>query len=302
MIKSVTITNYIGDSITLKMGDPSPEHGLIIRSIDGLGPAKATINMTDISTSDGGIYNSSRLDKRNIVMELLLAHCPTIEDARLNTYRYFPIKKSLMFEIETDRRRAYTIGYVESNTPSIFSEQETVQISIICPDPYFYASDGKKVTGFSGITSKFHFPWHNTVELQEVVFGTIESIRSRTIYYNGDSDIGVVIELHAVGDVVNPTVYNIGTQEFITIDTDKLESLTGHGMIAGDDITISTERGNKGIYLLRDGNTYNILNTIGRDSDWFQLSEGDNVFAYVAEDGAENLMISITNNVIYEGV
>jgi hypothetical protein len=285
------------------MGDLEPSSGLYIESIDGLGPANSTINTTDISTNDGSVYNSARLQERNIVFTFLFTtQNPTAEQARLNTYKYFPIKKKIKIEIVTDTRKAFIYGYVESNSPNIFSEETGAQISVICPDPYFYAIDGKTVTSFSGITSKFHFPWHNSVDFEEIVMGTIETIGSRTIYYTGDSDVGIKIDIHAVGPVVNPTVYNIETQEFVTIDTTKLQTLTGQGIIAGDDITISTVRGNKSIMLLRNGNYYNILNTIGRNSDWFQLSEGDNVFAYVADDGGENMMITIENEVIYEGI
>lgn len=69
MIKSVTVTNYLGDSIKLDLTRPDAS-GFIIKSIEGLGPAKASINTSDISTNDGGIFNSSRLDKRNIVFDL----------------------------------------------------------------------------------------------------------------------------------------------------------------------------------------------------------------------------------------
>lgn len=54
--------------------------------------------------------------------------------------------------------------------------------------------------------------------------------------------------------------------------------------------------------LIREGIGYNILNCLSRDSDWFQLAKGDNIFAYTADSGAENLQFTIQNQTAYEGV
>ena len=88
----------------------------------------------------------------------------------------------------------------------------------------------------------------------------------------------------------------------MSIDTEKLARITGSGIIAGDDIIISTVKRNKSIYLLRNGIRTNILNCLDRDADWFQLSKGDNLFAYTVEDGLENLQFRIENRTIFEGV
>ena len=86
------------------------------------------------------------------------------------------------------------------------------------------------------------------------------------------------------------------------VDTDKLTALTGAGLGAGDTIIISTIKGAKSIYLLRLGVYINVLNCLDRNSDWFQLSKGDNVFAYEVETGASNLEFRIENQTLYEGV
>ena len=70
MIKSITVTNHTGDSIKVELTRPEFS-GFAITNIEGLGPVKADINMTDISTYDGGLYNSSRLGIRNIVFNII---------------------------------------------------------------------------------------------------------------------------------------------------------------------------------------------------------------------------------------
>ena len=88
----------------------------------------------------------------------------------------------------------------------------------------------------------------------------------------------------------------------MTINTEKIASFTGSGIVAGDDIVISTVTGNKYVNLVRAGETTNIINCIDKNSSWFKLSKGDNVFAYVAEEGLNNIQFSVQNQIVYEGV
>lgn len=304
MIKSIKITNYLGESLTLEMGSPD-KSGLFIKKIEGLGPPKADINAKELATSDGGVYNSARATTRNIVLTLGFLFNPTIEDMRQLTYKYFPIKQKLRFRIETDNRIAETYGYVESNEPEIFSKDEDTQISIICPDPYFYSAgkDGTQVTVFSGVEAQFEFPFSNESLTENLIeIGTLQYSTEQNIYYAGDSEVGVLITIHAIGSAGTITIYNTGTREMMKIDADKIETLTGDGIINGDDIIISTSKGDKYINLVRNGVTKNILNALDKTSDWFQLAKGDNIFAYTATSGATNLQFKIENKLIYEGV
>lgn len=305
MIKSVTIKNHLGESVKIVLSETNPNHGMIIKDINGLGPAKANINMTDLATKDGSLYNSARLDKRNITMQLMLTEAPDIETSRQRTYKYFPIKKRILFTIELDNRIAKTYGYVESNEPDIFSKEETMSVSIICDDPYFYLAkgDGINTTTFYGVEPLFEFDFGNeSLDEDLIEFGSIENETEKNVYYDGDSEVGITITIHALGEVHNITIYNVVTREYMEIDTDIINELTGSGIVAGDTIIISTIRGNKSILLLRGGIYTNILNCLTRGSDWFQLAKGDNIFTYICEYGSENLEFKIENQVIYEGV
>jgi len=304
MIKAITTTNYLGESIKMELRFPE-KSGFVIQSITGLGPSKANINSTELSTADGSLYNSARVTSRNIVLSLQLLDNPSIESTRQKSYKYFPIKKRVRLLIETDNRTCETYGYVEANEPNIFSNFETTQISILCPDPYFYSTgdDGNTVTVFSGIEPVFKFPFGNESLTENLIeMGVVITNQEQTIYYQGDSEIGVVIYIHAMGNVTNLTIYNSGTREVMKIDTTRLVLLTGFGIIAGDDILISTVRGNKFIQLLRNGIYINILNCLDKDANWFQLTKGDNVFSFTAATGITSLQFRIENQTVYEGV
>lgn len=304
MIKSVTITNHLDESIKLDLFNPE-ESGFIIKSIEGLGPVKANINFKELATNDGSIDNSARLSSRNIVMSLQFMESPTIEETRLKSYKYFPIKRNIKFLIETDNRICETIGRVETNVPTIFSNAEGCQISILCSNPYFYSAgeNGTNQTIFYGTEPLFEFPFSNESLTEDLIeFGSIENRTEGTIYYDGDAEIGITIQIHAVGEAEGLVIYNTKTREIMRINDDKLKSLMGSGIQAGDEITITTSRGEKGIYMLRSGVTTNILNSLEKPIKWFQLSKGDNTFAYTASAGLTNLQFRIENKVIYEGV
>ena len=304
MIRAVTVTNYLGESKRFELAFPE-KSGVIIQKISGLGPSKADINVTETSTNDGALFNSAHVTARNIVLSLKLLPNPQVEDTRQETYKYFPIKQRVTLIVETDNRICETYGYVESNEPDIFNKSETTQISIVCPDSYFYSSgsNGTDVTTFYGAESSFEFPFSNESTTQKLImFGSIKNTTEEVVYYSGDAEVGIVIKIHAVAEVKNITIYNAKTREIMRIDTTKLERLTGNGIIAGDEIIISTIKGDKSVTLLRNGIYTNILNCLDKNSDWFQLVKGDNIFYYTADEGVYNMYFRIENKKVYEGV
>lgn len=300
MIKSVTITNYVGDTVKINLTEAEPKHGMIIQSITGLGPPTANVRMTELSNMDGALYNSAKANKRNIVLSLIFTFAPTIEDTRLRSYKFFPIKKPLTCMIETDNRIVEALGYVETNTPDVFSPNESCQISIICDDPYFYSAgpDGIKYVVFYGINPMFEFIFSNeSLTAPMLEFSSIEKKKENNVYYEGDAEVGITIIIHATGPVEGIKIYNTGTREFMYLKVygdDKL--------IAGDTVIITSERSNKKVTLIREGRKHNILNKLDRTSNWFTLVKGDNLFAFTADTGDLNLQFRIEYRNLYEGV
>lgn len=302
MIKSITVTNYLGDSIVLELMRPE-KSGFVVTSVTGLGPGKANINTSEVSTTDGSLFNSARVPSRNIVISVKYLWKNTIEEARHLSYKYFPIKRKVTLLIETDNRMAEIEGYVESNDPDIFSKEEGSDISIICPSPFFYDAYENHITSFSGIEPAFEFPFSNESLTENLLeFSVIRDVTDRVITYTGDHEIGVTITIRAIGDAGDISIYNVDTKEVMYIYSSAIEALTGTGISAGDEITICTEIGKKSATLIRSGIATNILNCLNKDADWFQLVKGDNTFAYTAKTGKNNLRLEIQNRVIYEGV
>ncbi len=325
MINSVTVTNHLGKSLRLELARPELT-GLAITSLTGIGPGKATINTTELATTDGSIYNSGKLPERNIVIEITYLFHSTIEEARHISYEFFPLKKKITLEFETELKTVKIEGYVESNDPNIFSKQVKSQISIVCPDPYFYAIKDQ-ATYFSSVVPLFEFPFENDgldlthvsfprtdlypsedlypgvpVFEPNIEFGDLRFDRIQNIFYEGNADTGIYIRMHALSKATDIKIYDITTRGEIDIDTDIITSLTGNTVIKGDDIEICTIKGKKKATITRNGITYNILNAINRDADWFQLSYGDNAFAYDFEGDTMALQFEIYNSILFEGI
>lgn len=306
MIQAISIINDKSEVLTLELSRPELSNIAVI-SVTGLGPGKANVVVTEMSTQDGATLASTRFSSRNIVLGLkfLSWNGESIEDVRQKTYKYFPVKKNVSLIIETDNRKAFISGTVESNDPTIFSNSEGTDISIICPDPFFYSikNGGVVTTTFSGHEPKFEFPFSNeslTDNLLEI--GKVELGTERNVYYAGDADTGIAITIHALGPATGIVIYNTKTGGTMKINDTKLVAIMKSGIKVGDDIVICTMQGKKTIYMIRDGQATNILNCLERDVDWFQLTPGDNLFAYTAVTGNQNLQFKIENRIVYEGV
>lgn len=301
MIRSITVINHLNESLKIELVRPELS-GLAVKKIEGLGPVQANINLTKLATADGGLDNSARLDSRNLVFSFIFLEHPTIEDTRLLTYRYFPIKRNVTIVVETDRRICRATGRVENNEPSIFDKLEGCQISILCPNPYFQTEEEEEET-LSGVEALFEFPFENDSLTEPLLeFGEIYTRTEGTVYYEGDAETGFTIRIHSLGVVSGLVIYNINTREAMRINDEKLIAIAGSGIKAGDDIVIITEKGKKSITLIREGTEINILNALEKPIKWFQLYKGDNLFAFIAETGVTNLMFKIDYTTLYEGV
>lgn len=301
MIKSVTVTNHLGESLKMDL-ENYEETGFLISSIDGLGPGSADISTTELAATDGAVYNSARLISRNIVINLIFIGQDSIETLRQKTYKFFPLKKDLTLMVETDNRSLQIDGYVESNEPDIFSDQEGTSISIICPNPYFY-SVVTNSTVFSGIEPMFEFPFSNESLTENLIeFAEIRTKYENVIYYDGDAETGVVIKIHFSGEVDNIAIYNVNSRETMKIDTTKLAAIVGSAIQSSDDLIISTITGKKSITFVRSGKEYNVLNCLDRDSKWIKLDIGQNVIAFTAEAGEHNMQFEVYNDVLFGGI
>jgi len=301
MIESFVITNHLGESMTMELRNPD-NSGFQVLSVDGLGPSKAEIAVTEMSGQDGADFNSARANTRNVVFRLGFLPKPDIETIRQKSYKYFPLRRPIRIQINATNRQAYVYGYVESNEPDIFSERESCIISVLCPRAHVY-DIYEQITNFSSKINLFEFPFSNESLVSPLIeFSEFGTESEKNIVYEGGMPVGIVITIHATGPANDVVMTDSDTLETLSIDSAVLISMTGSDIIAGDEIVISTVKGNKYATLTRSSVDYNILNALGANPTWFEIDRGDNRFAFSADSGLSNLLFEISNEIAYEGI
>lgn len=256
--------------------------------IDGLNPVTATINTTEFATSDGAMFNSSRIGTRNIVLYIKIF--PDIEKNRLNLYSFFKIKSDVTLYFRHDSLNVYITGKVESFELDHFSNSQVAQISILCADPYFRSTESQLIE-FSNVISLFEFPF--SIAEEGIEFSRIEKVKTKIINA-GEMSTGVTIQLYASTDqILNPVIYNLTNNTYFGLNFD---------MNQGDLITITTHFNNKKVTLLRDGVETNILYAVQDGSTWLQLEPGENELSYSCDEGENNLTVSVEYTELFEGV
>lgn len=142
MIEKFIITNeFLNDRLELELNKPNLS-GIYVREVTGLGYPSSSIPITELALSDINYYNHSLFETRNIVFTLSFVTGVNVELVRQILYRFFPSKVEIKIEIHTtDLSPVYITGYVETLESSIFSNDETIQISLLCVNPYFITSE-----------------------------------------------------------------------------------------------------------------------------------------------------------------
>lgn len=161
MIKTVSVVNQFGDEISTNFVG-AYEAPYVITKIEGHGPVGADINLTQFATNDGAMYNSARVGERTMTLTLAVVAQPgkTIEHARRWIYKTYAVKNRVEMAFVTDTGTYIMTGYVEKCEPDIFEKITKVKITIVCPDPYFYAP-ARTVTSISSVKGGFEFPFND---------------------------------------------------------------------------------------------------------------------------------------------
>lgn len=233
-----------------------------IRNIDGLGPVAAQINTGQYGSIHGEFYMGSFTGKRNIV--LTLGFRPnwidqTIENLRQLIYSYFMPETQVKLRVTSTHMAQVDIdGYVESCEPNMFSSDPEMQVSIICPNPYFY---GSSITVIPG----------STLALPD---GTPTEIN-----YMGTVPTGFVLSV-----MPSDTVAAMSNKEIRFINDDVYATPDIFIVTATVDATqylqVSSEQGNKYVRQIAtpSGNKTSILGKQAPGSVWMQLNNGVNKF------------------------
>lgn len=258
--------------------------------IEGLTPTATTINTSIAGTIDGSFFNSCRTESRNIVATIILRG--DIEGNRQRLYRIFPRKIPVTVYFANKNRDVKIEGYVESIEGDLFSKQEQMQISILCPRPYF--EDVNTETNVIGEVQSL-FEWPFSISEDDPIEISSETTTFIYTYENkGDVETGAVFTFQILGSITNLTLTNFTTEMYIGFN---------YEFSAGDVVTVSTIQGKLSAKLVRNGEETNLINYLQSGSTWVKLAIGDNELIYQVSSGSdEDVICSFVAPTLYGGV
>ena len=271
------IENASGEVLTLT----GVESEFQVVSITGLNPPQAQLNLTDIAGMDGAKFNSSKLQTRNIVITLKINN--EVERNRQILYLFFRTKEKCVFYFTNQNRNVNIVGYVENVECDLFSDAELMQISIICPYPYFQ-SINQIIEDISNEQAAFYFPFSIDID-EPIPISTYTENRTANVINNSESESGAIIQINVLENVSKIEIRNTDNGDDFTLN---------YSFEAGDQIIINTNKGQKSVRLIRGGLSTNIFSAVAQGSVFFQLGIGDNHFSYLVDDGADDEFIFIT--------
>lgn len=258
----ITATNFYGNTLQVT------QNSLFRVVAAGLDQPTAAIFLADLATKDGSLYNSSKLNNRNVVLTVW-PNGYSVEAARHELYKIFKSSRYVRLDVETGTRACWCEGYIESAPSDFDSSAQEMQISIICPDPFLRAKT-------------------------PVTAAVATAATPVTIANAGDFDCGAEYTITATGACSGFSITNATTGQTFTVNT---------ALAAGDTLKLTTVRGSLSlIYTAAGQDPVNILNLMGEGSEWPMLRPGNNSVSFNATEGAVNASMSVTFTPLYGGI
>lgn len=288
--REVICTNQNGTTVTFTERAFTP---FLLCKIEGVYEVTNNVTISENTMNDGGTYQGSVAKKRNIVI--------TFKDEENHAYNrnllyaLFQSKTKGKLTFKEDENVRAIDYYVEKLSSDGLPKHRTYVVSLLCPDPYFYEPSDEYVS-MSAWLGAFEFP-HQFRETKEEI-GYRSSVRIQDIENQIAADgIGVTITLTANGNVTNPSITRIESDESIKIGSESYP-FTMH---SNDELKITTMDNDKHIYLISGGVENEINQYLTEDSVFFQLMRGHNSIGYDADEGADALTVTISYRFKYEG-
>lgn len=255
--------------------------------IDGLTRPPTSINTAIAGGIDGSFFNSARVERRNLVISIILRG--DIETNRQALYTIFPLKSKCTIYFSNKNRDVKIEGFVETLEADLFTMQERVQVSIICPRPYWQDMN-EIIDSISTTVNLFQFPFSIS---EPIPFAEIYNEPHAFLNNLGDSETGFTIVTTLEKNLSTLTFTNLTTGEFFKVD---------YTMLEGDTFILSTIQGGLNVRIEREGSSINLLNYIGAGSSWIKLVTGLNDITYSCGSDEADFPIAINAIWLYGGV
>ena len=267
----------------------------------GLNPVPSQLQLKPLVGLDGQRYQGQKLSTRNIVLTLRING--DAEANREELYYMFPQKDWVRFTFITDYKEVYIEGYVETVECALFTNSETMQVSILCPDPLFreYKKEHVPLAYFE---YGFEFPLAIEPRIDNPDYGSdaipisgTTQVQTAIINNTTQLDIPLEIQIQCTESGFNPTITNNPHLR----DSESIGFALPNAMSVGDEIYINTDPANlQCTYRTANNVETNIMKYLTANSSFIELRPGFNEMSYASANG--NGSITITFQKRYRGV
>ena len=294
MINKIIYENERGISIELNREGP-----LFLSSVNGFDGLESEIISSQSAYQDGISISKTILKDR-----LLTLNCYINIDneqqryiLKRKLYNAFNPKIKGSMKIYTDAGQLRGANNLRVIQAPLFeddyeglNELVSFQIQLTMPLPYFVDINTNRVD-FGNDIGNFFFDLEIEKEGKELSIKNNSIVTN--IYNAGDAETPLRVIFKSKSNVKNPSIYNVYTKEFIKINKE---------MQPGEEITITTDIGNKRVESYLNGVTTNIFNLLDIQSSFMWLDIGDNIIRYDAEENIQQLEVYIYYTNYYLGV
>lgn len=210
MFFSLILENANGDRVDMT----TTANQYMTAKVEGLNPPPGTISTSSYAGMDGSYLNNAFIEKRNVVIHFEMRGIG-VEKRRHQLYKVVKPSRYVKVYYKTAGIDVFTEGYVETCEVNNFEMLTTGQISILCPDIYWYSTTSV-IAYYSQITGAFTFPFPTESNPEPFILGKYNTQNMMTIVNDGDK-IGFTLVIEALEDARSPTLYNADTDEYLQI-------------------------------------------------------------------------------------
>ena len=233
-----------------------------LRSVSGLNPTKATLSESNVVGTPGVKIVGSTIDKRAIVFTIRVNH--PCERNRATLLEYLTPGNEITIGVKTSLKEVSIKGIVETNEYEIYTNDQTMQVSVLCEYPYFNIKSSERTTYSVESVGGFQFPLQFTEE-DTIRFDDLTLLDKLVIYNYGQITTGLELELEFYDNTTNPKIYNVDkpTEYF---------GLRGE-FVPGDIVKINTNAlADDKVLLIRSGKSEKILRKMMNGNTWLKIS------------------------------
>lgn len=269
------LENESGNIVDLNDGEK-----YVVLSVSGLNPPTASIFTAKSPNRKGVKYNGSTLNERNIVATIKILG--DVEKNRNDLYEWTDTEQYTKIYYRNGTKNVYCEGHIQDCEIDMFTDNEVVNIAIICENPYW--KDLQEISAeISALLKQFVFPF--AINSAGIPFSTIREDNTTNIF-NVGAETGVTITVKCNGAVENLLIYDAN-------DTTKLFKIN-YTFVENTVIVIDTEKSPKTVKATNpDGTEINLLKYVGFNPTWFTLKKGNNLFGFTADSGSANVEMTI---------